>query len=103
MDDNRRLMENDKTMAEHLLVVAAFWATPGESNELQDLVDRRVKGSGSVVTFTSEQAMQPGLLAGLRKYQLSEAADHQPRSRTTPEAAAYERGYRQSVIDNSDA
>lgn len=61
-----------------LLVVAAFWAEPGDSDELQPLVDRRIKGSGAVVTFTREQAEQPGLRSQLRAYQLDEAADYLP-------------------------
>lgn len=71
-------MERDITTNEPLLVVAAFWAEAGDSNDLQPLVDRRIKGSGSVVTFTREQAQQPGLLNGLGKYKLTEARDYQP-------------------------
>lgn len=58
-----------------VLVVAAFWAEEGDSDELQPLVDRCIKGSGSVVTFTREQARQPGLLYGLRRYKLTEAGE----------------------------
>lgn len=58
-----------------ILVVAAFWATAGESNELLALVDRRIKGSGSVVTFTPAQAKQPGLMRDLSKFRLTEASE----------------------------
>jgi hypothetical protein len=51
-----------------ILVVAAFWAEDGDSDELQALVDRRIKGSGSVVTFTSEQANQPALAAAAEAF-----------------------------------
>lgn len=64
----------------HLLVVAAFWADPGDSNDLIPLVERRIPGSGSVVTFTREQAKQPGLMRDLRKFKLTEAEEWSRRS-----------------------
>jgi hypothetical protein len=62
-----------------LLVVAAFWV---EGTDTQDTLneERRIKGSGAVVTFTPEQANQPGLRRHLRQFNLDEAADWEPGS-----------------------
>lgn len=63
-----------------LLVVAAFWSD-SEHKDLLRLTDKRIEGSGAVVTFTPEQANQPGLRHDLRRFKLEEAADWEPEER----------------------